>query len=167
MLEPHSLLLHGMLIPYQVTYRLLLLCAQQHYYKLLTRLNFVQAVIYWLSIAAIFITIGGRKRGMRRGVPNVLMELDNRTRKIHPQLLPSTTTAIQQYSLNGGTISNPCWFGVDPLQNNHTKMMIRHEAFSPRYSFKSLFCDVSSGCGSSFSGALKFLIDVTFRLANS
>ena len=94
-------------------------------------------------------TIGGRKRGMRRGIPNALMELDNRARKIYPQLLPSTTTAIQQYSLNGGTISDPCCFGIDPLQSSNAKTII------------------SNGCGSSFRSALMFLIDVTFRLAHS
>lgn len=112
-------------------------------------------------------TIGGRKRGMRRGIPNALMELDNRARKIYPQLLPSTTTAIQQYSLNGGTISDPCCFGIDPLQSSNAKTIIRREAFDSRYSFTSIFSDISNGCGSSFRSALMFLIDVTFRLAHS
>ena len=111
--------------------------------------------------------LGGRKRKMRRGIPNVLMELDNRARKICPLLFPSTTMAISQYNMNGSTISDPCYFGTDPLQNYEAKMTIRREVFDSRYTFNSLFSDISCCCGSSFSSALTFLIDVTFRLAHS
>lgn len=118
-------------------------------------------------IVCVIISIGGRKRGMKRGIPKVLMELDNRAKRINPQFLPSTTVAVQQYGVNGGTISGPCSFGTDPLETNTWKKMIRYQSFCSRYSFKSLFCEVSNGCGSSFSNALKFLIDVTYRLAHS
>ena len=104
---------------------------------------------------------------MRRGIPNVLMNVDNRSKKIDPHLLPSTRSAIQQYCANGGVISDPCCFGRDPLENYDTKKNIRYETFCSHYSFKSIFCEVSNGCGSSFSSALKFLIDCTFRLAHS
>lgn len=104
---------------------------------------------------------------MKRGVPNVLMDLDNRAKKIDPQLLPSATTAVQQYNSNGGVISGPCCFGTDPLEGNTRMKDIRHETFCSRFSFKSLFCDVSNGCGSSFTSALMFLIDITYRLAHS
>lgn len=111
--------------------------------------------------------VGGRKRGMRRGVPDALMRRDNRARPIDIQLLPSTSEAVHQYRINGGTISGPCSFGTDPLENNAWKKDVRFQSFCSKYSFKSLFCDVSNGCGSSFSEALTFLIDVTYRLAHS
>jgi hypothetical protein len=104
---------------------------------------------------------------MKRGIPNVLMRLDNRSKKIDPQLLPSVRAAIEEYSDHGGTISEPCSFGTDPLGSNDVKKGIRYQTFCSRYSFKSLFCDVSNGCGSSFKEALCYLIDVTYRLAHS
>ena len=104
---------------------------------------------------------------MRRGIPDVLMSSDNRVKKIDSWLLPSTRSAVEQYSAHGGTISEPCSFGRDPLESSNMKKSIRHETFCSRFSFKSLFCDASNGCGSSFRNALKFLIDVTYRLAHS
>lgn len=116
----------------------------------------------------VFVLLGGWKRGMKRGVPNVLMNLDNRAKKINHQLLPSTDTAMQQYSATtGGTISEPCSFGTDPLEADPRKMMIRYESFCSQFSLNSLFCEASNGCGSSFCNALKFLIDVSYRLSHS
>ena len=94
---------------------------------------------------------------MRRGIPDVLMSLDNRVKVIDSRLLPSTRSAVEQYSS----------FGRDPLESSNMKKSIRHETFCSQFSFKSLFCDASNGCGSSFRNALKFLIDVTYRLAHS
>lgn len=110
---------------------------------------------------------GGRKRAMKRGIPNVLMRSDSRSKQIDPQLLPSMRAAIEQYSDQGGTISEPCSFGRDPLESSDVKKGIRYQTFCSRYSFKSLFCDVSSGCGSSYKEALLYFIDITYRLAHS
>ena len=110
--------------------------------------------------------IGGRKRRMQRGVPNALMNLDNRSKKIDSQLLPSTRSAVEQYRVRG-TISEPCSFGFDPLENSTVKRNIRYESFCSRYSFSSLFCEVSNGCGSNFKNAFKFLTDITYRLAST
>lgn len=106
---------------------------------------------------------GGRKRGMKRGIPNVLMNEDNRARRIDARLLPSTAVAVQQYTANGGTISSPCSFGTDPLIDPNKKS-IRDQAFYSRYSVKLIFCN---GCDSSYKSALKFLIDTTYRLSHS
>ncbi len=111
--------------------------------------------------------LGGRKRAMKRGIPNVLMRSDSRSKQIDPQLLPSMRAAIEQYSDQGGTISEPCSFGRDPLESSDVKKGIRYQTFCSRYSFKSLFCDVSSGCGSSYKEALLYFIDITYRLAHS
>lgn len=120
-----------------------------------------------MTIQLIVFIVGGRKRCMKRGVPNTLMDLDNRAKIINPQILPTTAVAVQQYRDNGGTISEPCWFGRDPLETNTEMKTIRYESFCSRYSFKSLFCDASNGCSTSFQEALKFLIDVTYRLAHT
>ena len=104
---------------------------------------------------------------MKRGIPNVIMNSDNRAKHIDPDLLPSAAEAIEQYRINGGTISGPCSFGFDPIGSNTSKMNIRYQSFTSRYSFNTLFCEVSNGCGTSFSNSLRFFIDVTYRLANS
>lgn len=108
--------------------------------------------------------LGGRKRGMKRGIPNRMMNLDNRTRKINPSLLPSTKEAVQLYP---GHISEPCSFGMDPLEESVLKKDIRFESFCSRYSFETLFSEVCNGSTSSFSKALLFLIDTTYRLSSS
>lgn len=104
---------------------------------------------------------------MKRGIPNNVMNLDNRVKTIDPQLLPSARVAVEQYITSGGTISEPCSFGIDPLEDDEVKKNLRVETFCSRYSFMSLFCEVSNGCGSSFSDSLKFLIDITYRLGHS
>lgn len=104
---------------------------------------------------------------MKRGVPNIIMNLDNRAKHIDPDLLPSAAVAIEQYRTNGGNISDPCSFGSDPIGSNTSKKDIRYHSFTSHYSFNTLFCEVSNGCGSSFSSGLRFFIDVTYRLANS
>ena len=108
--------------------------------------------------------LGGRKRGMKRVVPNRLMNLDNRAKRIDPTLLPTTEEAVQLYP---GTISEPCSFGTDPLEFSASKKNIRSEAFYSRFSFETLFGEVSNGCGASFTKALLFLIDTTYRLSSS
>ena len=112
--------------------------------------------------------IGGHKRSIKRGIPNVMMNVNNRAKKIDSRLLPSTDVAIQQYAaVTSGTISEPCSFGTDPLETFSDKKAIRYQSFSSHYSFQTLFFEVSNGCGSSFCSALKYLIDVTYRLAHS
>lgn len=94
---------------------------------------------------------------MKRGIPNIMMDQDNRAKRINPQLLPSTAIAVQQYTAYGGNISEPCSFGTDPLETNIIKKDIRYQSF----------CEVCNGCSSSYRKALKFLIEITYRLAHS
>ena len=101
---------------------------------------------------------------MKRGVPNRLMNLDNRAKKVDPALLSTTEEAVELYP---GTISEPCSFGVDPLKSSISKRNIRLESFCFRYSFETLFSQVSNGYSSSFSDALLFLIDITYRLSST
>ena len=104
---------------------------------------------------------------MRRGVPNTLMNVDNRVKKIDLSLLPTTEEAVESYTSNGGRISEPCVFGVDPLLSNDEFKEIRDNAFFSKFSFQTLFCEVVNGCEDSFCNALLFLIDITYRLSHS
>ena len=96
-----------------------------------------------------------------------MMNSDSRSKKVNSQLVQSTRAAIEEYSAHGGCITELCVFGRDPLEGDNDKRSIRYETFCSRYEFKSLFCEVSNGCGSSFRNALKFLIDISYRLAHS
>jgi len=104
---------------------------------------------------------------MIRGVPNRLMNLDNRAKRIDSSLLPMTAEAKAQYNSSGGNISDPFHFGIDPLESSISLKTIRYESFCRRYSFQTLFCEVSNGCGTLFAKALLFLIDTSYRLSHS
>lgn len=104
-------------------------------------------------------------RGRKRGIPDQLMNKDNRAKKISPSLLPQTSIAVQMYRNDGGSISEPTIFGVDPLASDVRKQSIRLQAFLSSYSFEKLFYEVSNDYGHNFKKALKFFIDITYRLS--
>ena len=95
----------------------------------------------------------------------MLMNRDNRAKRIDLCLLPSE--AVSHYTSAGGCLAGPCQFGTDPLELCPTKKDIRLQSFCSKFNFKALFCDVSNGCGSSFSSAFKYFVDVTYRLSHS
>ena len=99
-----------------------------------------------------------RKHGMRRGIPNRLMNVDNRARRIDSSLMPTVEEAVNQYQLTGGRISEPCSFGTDPLEFNNILKEIRYKAFISKFSFQNLFCHVSNGCGESLVMHYSFLL---------
>ena len=105
-----------------------------------------------------------RRRGIPRGVPNRLMQQDNRARPITPSLLPPTDRAIQLYESNGGRLTDPTPFGTDPLQGDRREM--REQAFNRRYpSIDSIFHRLVNRDNLLLKQALLFLIDVTRRLS--
>ena len=105
-----------------------------------------------------------RRRGIPRGVPNRLMQQDNRARVIAPSLLPSTDQAIRLYERSGGRLSDPTPFGSDPLHGERREM--RDQAFSRRYpSIDSIFHRLVNGDNLPYKQALLFLIDLTRRLS--
>ena len=105
---------------------------------------------------------------MPRHVPDKAMVQDNRVKKINTHLLPTSAHAVQQYRVSGGTISDNSPFGHDPLAMDPRKMQIRDEAFKGRYpSFEVLFHNIANSNPTPFRDALKFYIDVTFRLSRS
>ena len=63
-----------------------------------------------------------RRRGIPRGVPNRLMQQDNRARVVILSLLPQTNQAIQLYESSGGRLSDPTSFGSDPLHGDRQEM---------------------------------------------
>lgn len=104
---------------------------------------------------------------MPRGIPNELQLRDNRTRNIPSALLPSPSDAVASYESNGGHITAPKAYGMDPLFDDQQKRAMREEAFARKFSFESIFDSVVNDNGESFETAYLFFADVTHRLSLS
>ena len=113
-----------------------------------------------------FFRYAARRRGIHRGLPNHLMELNNRAKAISPSQLPTADQAVQMYESSGGRLSNPAHFGSDRLHGERWE--IKDQAFRQRYpSFSSICHSVLNGGSLPFKQALLFMIDVhvTTRLS--
>ena len=106
---------------------------------------------------------------MATHIPNRVMALHlDQLPKLNPSLLPDTTAAIAMYNQEGGNISDGAQFGSDPLTGDANKMSIRHQAFTERYSsFEDIFHQLVNSNNNLFKEALKFYLDVTYRLSKS
>lgn len=109
----------------------------------------------------------GHKEGMPRGIPNALQLRDDRTRKIPSALLPSPSNAVASYESNGGHITAPKPYGMDPLINDQQKRDMREEAFRIKFSMESIFDCIVNGNGEPFETAFLFYADVTHRMSIS
>ena len=105
---------------------------------------------------------------MPRGIPNQLMQQDNRTVTVDASILPPTTAAVQLYHQNGGRLTDPEPFGKDPLSSDTAKAALRESAFNEKYpSFSPIFSQLVNGDSKLFEAALKFYVDITYRLSCS
>lgn len=110
----------------------------------------------------------GRKRGMPRGVPDILMQQNNKTKKIPPHMLPALDQATEAYRNNSGTLTDPAPYGCDPLEQDADKKRIRVQAFHDRFpSFEDILHNLVNGHSTVFKQALLFYMDVTHRLSHS
>ena len=108
----------------------------------------------------------GRRRGIPRGVPDVLCQLNNRARKIPPARLPLPEQAVQAYRNTTGVLTDPSPYGNDPLAQDSTKKDLRMQAFHDRFpSFDAIFHDLVNGNSAVFKQALLFFIDITRRMS--
>ena len=105
---------------------------------------------------------------MLRGVPNRLMLKDNRAKKVRNNVLPNSAQAIQMFEANGGHLTEDSSFGIDPLANDMEKFQIRETVFGTKYpSFDPVFHNLVNGNDALFQNALKFFVDITYRLSAS
>lgn len=80
--------------------------------------------------------------------------------------MPQPQQAADEYRSNGGRLTDPDHIIKDPLFNDAAKIEIRLHTFVKRYpSFDTIFHNLVNGNNVMFKDALKFFIDVTFRLA--
>ena len=106
--------------------------------------------------------------GVPRGVPNVLMHHDKRTKHIPASLLPSPEEAAQIYRDNVGRLTDPASFGDDPLGNNYDKKRIRDSYFKEKYPCShQIFYQLVNGEDTHFRNALLLYCDITKRLSSS
>ena len=121
----------------------------------------------YCKVISIF-TLSGKQRGIPRGIPNVLMTRDNRTKKFDILSLPSPDQAAQMYRASGGRITDPDSFGDDPIALDPDKIRIRDQCFSKKYnSFTVIFNELVNGEPQKFKHALLYYIDITRRLSAS
>ena len=74
---------------------------------------------------------------------------------------------MEHYRNDGGHITEPTQFGVDPVLDNE-KIEIRDRAFADRYpSFDPIFHAIVNGNVRPFREGLLFYCDITFRLSHS
>jgi len=76
--------------------------------------------VYFISLL-----LGRRRGNVPPHVPERVMRVNNRVKRISPHLLPQPQHAVQQYRLNGGQITDPDQNITDPLLNAATKISIR------------------------------------------
>ena len=107
---------------------------------------------------------------MATHIPNRIMasHLDRLPKLNQLSLLPDTMAAVAMYNQEGGNISDGAQFGYDPLDGDANKTSIRNQAFNGRYpSFEHIFHQLVNSNSTPFKEALKFYLDVTFRLSKS
>ena len=108
----------------------------------------------------------GQRRGLPRGVPDILYMQNNRARKIPQTLLPLPEQASEAYRNTMGVLTDPSPYGRDPLDQDTTKNRLRLQAFHGRFpSFDPIFYDLVNGNSTSFKEAVLFFIDITRRMS--
>ena len=118
-------------------------------------------------VYGIYLIVGRRGGGMASHVPNAIMARDNRVQRITVNL-PTPVEAVSMYNRAGGRLSDETPFGEDPLQGNSDKCAIRQQAFTNNFpSFEPIFHGLVNSDPSLFTRALKFYVDITYRLSRT
>ena len=104
--------------------------------------------------------------GRNYKIPNVVAERTSRVRSVDVTLIPNVDEAVQMYTDAGGTITQECSFGIDPLAA-HQNLKNRREAhFSQMIgSFTGVYNNVISGDGSLLQSAILLFFNTTTELA--
>lgn len=79
-----------------------------------------------------------------------------------PDMLPSKEQAVAFYESEGGNITLPELFGVDPLYENPHLKKLRFDSFVAAYpSFSAIFYAVVNGESYLFKKSLQYFISLT------
>ena len=103
---------------------------------------------------------------MPRGIPDMLMLTNDRTRRIDITLLPDGEDAAELYRQSGGQLRDPGLFGIDPIGQNLEMLLIRESSFFEKInSFSAIFYELVNGDPSKFRNGVLYYIDITRRLS--
>ena len=85
---------------------------------------------------------------------------------MNPMLIPNLDDAVISYESNGGSLSTPSLFGIDPL-SGHQELLLQREQWMQAHnlSLEDIFSHVVNGSSASFTQSLQYMIDVTNHLA--
>ena len=102
-----------------------------------------------------------------RGIPNVLQSDRNGTSCIHSAEIPTVEAAAADYRQQGGHLSDPRSFGMDPLSGNDALVQQREDVFEQRVhnSFTSKFADLIAGNRRPLEQALVQYVLITDELS--
>ena len=119
-------------------------------------------------MCCMYVLHAGSRQSLPQGIPNQCVFLDNRVKAIHHSLLWNPAEAAEMYWPGGGRITDPASFGVDPLLDDNSKLLICSQAFRDCFpSFEPIFHNLVNGDDRVFRKGLKFYSDVTYRLSHS
>jgi hypothetical protein len=105
---------------------------------------------------------------MPRGIPDMLMLNNNQAKRINTNSLPGGTDAVELYRKNGGHLTDPGTFGIDPIGHSEEKCSIRQSAFFDKFnSFDLMFHELVNENPARFKEEILFYIDITRRLSAS
>ena len=126
---------------------------------------------YWLyalspSYKSVLLNTG--RRHQRSHVPVVEMRASYKVRPVNAATVPSSVQAVTEYTQSGGHLTDPQNNSMDPLEGDRVKQEIRESSFAQQFpSIDCIFHALVNYDGSLFTAAVKFYIDINFRLANS
>ncbi|XP_032228384.2 uncharacterized protein LOC116611877 [Nematostella vectensis] len=96
----------------------------------------------------------------------VVAQRTNQVKILHPSIIPSVEEAIRMYRQAGGSITEDCSFGVDPLLNHNVHLQRRNARFFQNNpSFHCIFQNIVNGDGSLMESAILSYLDLTKTLS--
>lgn len=103
----------------------------------------------------------------RRGVPNALQIQANHTAPINPSEIPQCSSAVSEYTQQGGRLTDPRNPGTDPLEGNDALCSQREQLWLVQCGMdvNDIFSETISGNASVLENAITSYIQLTSRLA--
>ena len=100
--------------------------------------------------------------GPHQGIPNVLMQENNRVAQVDPSRLPSAMAAVEMYEAHDRRLTLFSPYGHDPLADDATAMAQREEKFHERFpDFAPFFYSIVNGNHSMFREGLLHFIQIS------
>ncbi|KAL9965196.1 hypothetical protein ACROYT_G028964 [Oculina patagonica] len=103
-----------------------------------------------------------------KGVPNEMQAANNMTVKVPPELLPTTSEAVELYEQQGGHLTVWPEFGKDPLSSEVHLSSARLKQFQSHFpEFATMFHGVVNKNPTMFQNAILLFRDLTFEYCSN